>query len=110
MVSSGLSCKASEIRSAWATAYCLTGKTASGTWTTEGRTVAGQRIHFGKRVFIWLDDGSGQILADNFLGSYVIEDTGGETIRSGKVLDIYMPDKEACVEFGGKRILYIIEE
>ena len=95
---------------AWATAYCLTGKTASGTWTTENRTVAGRRADFGKTVHIWLDDGDGQIKAENFFGTYVIEDTGGESIRNGKVLDIYMPEYEDCKQFGGRRIIYIIEE
>ena len=94
----------------WATAYCLTGTTASGTQTTEGRTVAGRRVDFGKTVHIWIDDGDGVIKTENYVGTYVIEDTGGESIQEGRVLDIYMPKEEDCKEFGGKRILYIIEE
>lgn len=98
-----------EIQRGWATAYCLTGKTASGTYTTENRTVAGKISDFGKTVHIWLDDGDGQIKDENFIGTYVIEDTGGEPIRAGRVLDIYMPDKEDCKQFGGKRIIYMVE-
>ena len=109
MVSNSLLCKAAEVRSGWATAYCLTGVTASGTYTTEKRTVAGQRADFGKTVHIWLDNGSGQIDMINYIGTYVIEDTGGKNIREGKVLDIYMPDPDDCKQFGGKKILYIIE-
>lgn len=99
-----------EVRKGWATAYCKSGTTASGTTTTENRTVAGQRKDFGKTVHIWTDDGDGEIKAENFIGSYVIEDTGGEPIRRGRVLDIYMPELEDCRQFGGKRIIYIVEE
>lgn len=99
-----------EVRRGWATAYCKSGTTASGTITTENRTVAGMRKDFGKNVHIWLDDGDGQIKMENFVGSYVIEDTGGEPIRNGRVLDIYMPELEACRQFGGRRIIYMIEE
>ena len=99
-----------EVRRGWATAYCLTGTTASGTYTTEHRTVAGRRADFGKVVHIWLDDGDGQIKPENFIGSYVIEDTGGAPIREGRVLDIYMPEREDCRQFGGRRIIYQIEE
>ena len=98
-----------EIQRGWATAYCLTGKTASGTYTTENRTVAGKISDFGKTVHIWLDDGDGQIKDENFIGTYVIEDTGGEPIRAGRVLDIYMPDKEDCKQIGGKKIIYMVE-
>ena len=98
------------VQRGWATAYCLTGKTASGTYTTANRTVAGRRADFGKKVHIWRNDGDGQIKVENFIGSYVIEDTGGEPIRNGRVLDIYMPEYEDCKQFGGQRILYVIED
>ena len=98
-----------EVQKGWATAYCLTGTTASGTYTTENRTVAGKSSDFGKKVYIWLDDGDGKLKEENFLGAYVIEDTGGEPIQAGRVLDIYMPSKEDCKQFGGRKILYIVE-
>ena len=98
-----------SVQRGWATAYCLTGKTASGTYTTANRTVAGRRADFGKTVHIWVDDGDGQIKDENFIGSYVIEDTGGEPIQAGRVLDIYMPSQEDCKAFGGKRIIYMVE-
>lgn len=94
----------------WATAYCKTGTTASGTWTTAYRTVAGKREWFGRGIHIWLDDGDGQIKPQNYLGRYIVEDTGGEPIRKGRVIDIYMPVKEDCKQFGGRRIIYELEE
>ena len=99
-----------DVRKGWATAYCLTGKTASGTQTTANRTVAGRRADFGKTVHIWIDDGDGEIKMENFVGTYVIEDTGGKSIREGRVLDIYMPEYQDCKQFGGRRIIYIVEE
>lgn len=94
---------------AWATAYCKTGTTASGTQTTEYRTVAGKREWFGMGIHLWLDDGDGIIKDQNYLGRYIVEDTGGEPIRAGRVIDIYMPEKEDCRQFGGRRILYELE-
>lgn len=93
----------------WATAYCLTGTTASGTQTTENRTVAGKREWFGRAIHIWLDDGDGQIKMENYLGRYIVEDTGGKPIREGRVIDIYMPNREDCRQFGGRRIIYEFE-
>lgn len=95
---------------AWATAYCKTGITASGTVTTANRTVAGKRAWFGKTIHIWLDDGDGIAKPENYLGAYIVEDTGGEPIRNGRVIDIYMPDKETCKQFGGRRIIYEMED
>lgn len=94
----------------WATAYCKTGTTASGTQTTEHRTVAGKLEWFGRGIHIWLDDGDGQIKPENYLGRYIVEDTGGDPIRKGRVIDIYMPVKEDCKQFGGRRIIYELEE
>jgi len=94
---------------AWATAYCKSGKTASGTITTENRTVAGRREWFGTAIHIWLDDGDGIVKEENYLGRYIVEDTGGEPIKAGRVIDIYMPKKEDCKQFGGRRILYELE-
>ena len=99
-----------EPRKAWATAYCLTGTTASGTQTTANRTVAGKRAWFGKMIHIWLDDGDGQIKPQNFVGTYIVEDTGGEPIQKGYVIDIYMPDRDDCKQFGGRRIIYELED
>ena len=94
---------------AWATAYCKSGTTASGTTTTEHRTVAGKREWFGKTIHIWLDDGSGEKKPENYIGKYIVEDTGGTPIRQGRVIDIYMPSREDCKQFGGRRIIFEFE-
>ena len=60
-------------------------------------------------IHIWLDDGDGLIKPQNYLGRYIVEDTGGETIRKGRVIDIYMPSYEDCKQFGGRRIIYELE-
>lgn len=71
--------------------------------------MAGKREWFGRGIHIWLDDGDGQIKPENYLGRYIVEDTGGEPIRRGRVIDIYMPDRNDCKQFGGRRILYELE-
>ena len=110
LIAATITVNANAAERAWATAYCLTGTTASGTQTTEGRTVAGKRAWFGKTIHIWLDDGSGETKPENFIGTYIVEDTGGEPIKAGRVIDIYMPKEADCKEFGGRRILYELEE
>lgn len=72
--------------------------------------MAGKREWFGRGIHIWLDDGDGQIKPENYLGRYIVEDTGGDPIRKGRVIDIYMPVKEDCKQFGGRRIIYELEE
>lgn len=100
--------KAAEVRTAWATAYCLTGTTATGTQTTEGRTIAGMRKWFGKTLVMWLDDGDGVIKPENYIGTYVVEDTGGDTIKNGYVLDVYISDYDRAKEFGSKRVIFLL--
>lgn len=97
-----------ETRKAWATAYDITGTTATGTYTTEGRTIASKREWFGKTMIVWMDDGDGQIKPQNYIGTYIVEDTGGETIKSGRVLDIYISDHQRALEFGSKRVIFIV--
>ena len=84
-----------------ATAYCIDGTTATGTHTRRG-IAAGKREWFGKKVAVYLDDGEGNPGA--FWGYYTIEDTGGEPIRNGKVIDIWMPDYDECMKFGRKKV------
>lgn len=89
-----------------ATAYNITGTTATGTYTTEGRTVASKREWFGYTLIMWADDGDGVIKPQNFIGMYQVEDTGGETVKSGKVIDVYIADYEKAVRWGSKKIIY----
>lgn len=97
-----------EVRKCWATAYCDYGTTASGTTTTEGRTLAATPKDYGKTAFLYLDDGDGIIRQDNFIGQYVCEDTGGEPIKKGYVVDIYMTDYDRCMQFGSKRVIVLL--
>ena len=93
------------IHQATATAYCITGTTATGTQTKEGQTVASKPEWFGATMLMWFDEGDGEIKADNFIGMYTVEDTGGETIKSGKVIDVYISDYQRAKEFGEKKVI-----
>lgn len=97
-----------EVYHTWATAYCLTGTTAAGTYTTEGRTVAGKPEWIGSTMVLWIDDGDGLIKPENYIGTFLVEDTGGETIRSGRVIDVYISDYDRAVQFGSKRVVFQI--
>lgn len=76
-----------------ATAYCLRGQTASGTQTRYG-ICASKKEWIGRTVSIYTKYNG------FYLGTYVIEDTGGEAIKSGKVIDLWFPSKELCDQFG----------
>lgn len=79
-------------------AYCSGGTTASGTKTTENRTVAvdPKVIPLGSKIMI-----NGKI--------YVAEDTGGSI--KGKKLDIYIPSYDDCIEWGCKELkVYLIKD
>lgn len=100
--------KATEIYTAQATAYCLTGQTATGTYTKENHTVASKREWFGKVMIIYEDKGDHLIHPENYIGTYVVEDTGGETIQKGWVIDVYIPNYEDAKQFGRKQIIFQI--
>lgn len=97
-----------EFYKAWATAYCISGTTATGTQTKEGRTVASKREWFGKTMYMWADDGSGEIKPENFIGIYTVEDTGGDTIQNGSVIDVYIEGYQNAKEFGSKRVIFML--
>lgn len=90
-----------------ATAYCLNGTTATQTKTRPG-ICAGKRSWFGKLAVVYADN-NGEI--GNLIGIYRVEDTGGESIRSGRVLDIWMPTEDECFQFGRQDVhVFIMEE
>lgn len=98
-------CKAETV-TAYATAYNITGTTATGTYTTEGRTIAGMREWFGKVLVVWEDpDGSGIIKPENYIGTYICEDTGSAKIKEGHVVDVYISDLRRAKEFGSKKVI-----
>lgn len=99
---------AEEILNIKATAYCYnSGRTATGTIPKEGRTIAGKREWFGKIACLWEDNGDG-IQPENFIGSYIVEDTGGEPIRKGYVVDVFIEDKARAKEFGSKNVIVVL--
>lgn len=85
-----------------ATAYCY------GTIRCDGGAVrtgicADKPDWYGKVAAIYLDD-NGSL--GEFLGYFEILDTGGDDrIRNGTVLDIYIPDYDACIEFGRRKVI-----
>lgn len=86
-----------ELLSAHATAYCATGVTKSGKYTRDGICAAKQEW-LGKTVVVYQrlpDDSVGEII-----GIYEILDTGGTPgLKSGKVVDIWCPNLDACQAF-----------
>lgn len=84
-----------------ATAYCLTGSTATGTTPRVG-VAASKPSWFGKRVNVYQND-SGQPGA--LIGTYTVEDTGGDPIRNGSVIDIWLPDEDTCFQFGRRCVI-----
>ena len=97
-----------EVRRVTATAYCDYGTTATGTQTCEGRTLAAKREDFGKRAFVYRDDGDGIIRQDNLIGSYICEDTGGKPIRQGYVVDIFIDDYDRAMQFGAQKVIVLL--
>lgn len=76
-----------------ATAYCLTGTTASGTQTNYGVCATGNRMFLGNEAVLYqrLPDGS----KGRYIGTFIIEDTG----CAESVIDVWKPDLTECQEF-----------
>lgn len=74
------------------TFYCLEGTTADGSEVREG-ICASKPEYIGLTACIYTKD-------DEFLGIYEIKDTGGKDVKSGKVVDIWLPTYEECIEAG----------
>lgn len=88
-----------------ATAYCY-GATRCDGGTVRTGTCAGKPEWYGRVAAIYLDDNG---TPGEFLGYFEILDTGGdERIKSGAVLDIYIPDHDACIEFGRQKVIVSI--
>lgn len=104
--------RADDFHKAEATAYCLEGKTASGVTTQEcvaaGRKIVASKPEWiGSMMLVWEDTGNG-IEADRFLGMYEILDTGSKKIKSGEVIDVYIPNYEDAKQFGRKKVIFQI--
>jgi len=78
-----------------ATAYSVTGITASGEWTHRHVVAADPDvIPIGSRIKIKR--------AGRYSGEYVVADTGAKI--QGRKLDIYMPNTGECKKFGARRV------
>lgn len=78
-----------------ATAYSVTGITASGEWTHRHVIAADPDIlPIGSRVKV--------TRAGKYSGEYVVADTGAKI--QGRRLDIYMPNEPECKRFGVKPV------
>lgn len=78
-----------------ATAYAVTGITASGEWTHRHVVAADPTVlPIGTRIKIRR--------AGRYSGEYVVADTGAKI--QGRKLDIYMPSAAECKKFGVKRV------
>lgn len=97
-----------ELRAIEATAYCVTGTCADGTWTEEGVTAAMAKKYIGCIAYVWerTEDGS---IGDH-IGVYEIHDTGGDyRIKNGTVIDIYIPSYDDAIQFGRKDVyVYLV--
>lgn len=79
------------------TAYEWTGNPcANGNYPTEGYTIASNTLPIGTRVYI------------EGIGERTVEDTGG---MAGNVIDVYLGDPSACVQFGRQNAaVYVLED
>ena len=84
-----------------ATAYCVTGQTSTGTYTTVGRTLAVNPyvIPYGTELWLYLEDGT-------FAGDFIAEDTGSNMLANPNVIDIYMGQGSYndCILWGAQNV------
>lgn len=83
------------------TAYCYGEITASGQPVREG-IAAAKKEWIGLTAILYEDE-EGSI--GDIIGIYELLDTGGdERIKAGECIDLYIPDKEACLEWGRRKV------
>ena len=82
------------------TAYCDDGITKSGKHTVPNCTIAGAEEWLGCMCVMWDEDW-------NFIGFYEFTDTGygkDGDISRGETVDIFIPDEDACIEWGRRKV------
>jgi 3D (Asp-Asp-Asp) domain-containing protein len=82
-----------------ATAYCQTGKTASGVRVRSGMVAADPRVFPFGTVLRILEPGEVE-------GTYTVTDTG--TAIKGRMLDIFMPDCVRATRFGRRHVVVTV--
>ncbi len=87
-----------------ATAYCDMGITATNTQTRDG-ICASKPEWFGKTAIIYQREGDD---IGELIGIYKIEDTGGETIQKGNVIDIWISGEKNAKQFGVCNVYVLI--
>lgn len=97
LAASSVNLSSSIIQSGHATAYCVSGVTASGEITRDG-ICAGKDEWLGKTIILY------QRLPNNKIGEqigiYECLDTGGTPgLKEGKVIDVWCQDLDTCQEF-----------
>lgn len=89
-----ISTRKSNARSFRATAYCLKGRTATGSGVRRGIVAADTRLlPLGTKIYIE---------AGAYSGVYTVADTGGAV--KGNILDLWVPSCGEAVRFGRKSI------
>lgn len=73
------------------TAYCVGHHTADGSAVFEGGC-AYSPDHIGDVAIIYTLDG-------DFIGYLICNDTGGDQVKSGEILDVYKSDIDRCKEY-----------
>lgn len=94
--------KAEELQEVQITAYCISGKTASGEQTHEGGC-AFRKDLIGRRVNVYSQD---MVL----LGTFTVNDTGGKRIREGRTIDIWQPERKVCYQWTQPGYVEILPE
>ena len=61
--------------------------------------VAFDPAYFGKTCILYTED-------MRYIGIFECEDTGGHMVRTGKVLDVYCPTRQACYEWVAENGMY----
>jgi peptidoglycan DL-endopeptidase CwlO len=77
-----------------ATAYCLKGRTASGSGVRRGIIAADPRVlPLGTKVYM---------SAGQYSGTYVVADTGGKI--KGRKIDLWVPSQSEAIRFGRRKV------
>lgn len=84
------------------TAYCYGETTADGSKVRPG-IAAAKKDWIGLTAILYKVEPDGSI--GEVIGLYEIKDTGGDyRIKNGTCIDIYIPDEDACIEYGRQQV------